>query len=95
MLSWCCDVEGPLLSPLLLVLAMRGVKGLAFAFDRVMLCAVRQTGPKLNGATERECRVCDGLRLRGRPTTRTMLIHATSLSAQINLSNQVKLKQFI
>ena len=28
MLRWCCDLEGPLLSPLLVVLAMRGVKGL-------------------------------------------------------------------
>ena len=31
MLSWCCDLEVPLLSPLLLILAMRVVKGLAFA----------------------------------------------------------------
>ena len=27
-----------------------------------MLCAVWQTRPKLDGATERECGVCDGLR---------------------------------
>ena len=31
MLSWCCDLEGLLLSSLLLILEIRGVKGLAFA----------------------------------------------------------------
>ena len=41
-----------------------------------------------------KCGVCNGLKLKDQPTSH-MLIRATNLSALINLSNQVTLKQFI